>query len=57
MAIIRDKIKGSSKVGQQNMSLRVTIPPEISSIIEINPGDTVNWVLHPDKEKPVLTIE
>lgn len=57
MVEYRKIVEGKTVVGQQQSSLRVTIPQEISKVIKINPGDTLKWQLDPTQEKPVITIE
>ena len=57
MAEYRNIIEGKTVVGQQQSSLRVTIPQEICKLIKINPGDMLKWQLDPTQEKPVIRIE
>jgi len=57
MVKYRKWVKGESIVGQQKRSIRVTVPREISNILEINPGDKFIWKFNPTEKKPVLTVE
>lgn len=57
MAEYRKIVEGKTVVGQQQSSLRVTIPQEISNVIKINPGDTLKWQFDPTQKKPIITIE
>lgn len=53
-------MKVKSKVGKANTindSLRVIIPQNVKQILQLEPGDTLEWQINSENDKIVIIVE
>ena len=57
MVKFRKSIEGESIAGRQRNSIRVTVPREITTVLDINPGDRFKWKCNLSEKEPQLIVE
>ena len=53
-------MKYTSKVNyanKNNTTLKVVVPSEIASALDLNANDTIKWIIKKDDENTIVTVE